>query len=496
MRELVLADYAVIAAFFAVMVGVGVYYSRRAKSDAQFFGSDKSVPWWLSGVSFYMNSFSALAFVMYSALAYKFGWVPVTVSWLSVPAVLLGAWFLAVRWRRAAKGSPIDYIATRYTPGMCRTLAVLGLPMQLLDNALKLLAIGTVVGVGMGFPLFWSICISGVIIVLYTFLGGLKATLVCDFIQFFVILAVVFALPPLCLGRLAALDGGTGLVHGFKVFLDRVPDGFFSFTNGKYGWTYMLVFFCAVGSTLSTNWSLVQRYYTTKSEKDAKKMAYLVAALLFLGPPLFFFPAMAARVFMPELDMGNSEAMNAVYATVCKSILPAGMIGMVIAAMFSATMSSLAGNFNAAASVMVDKAATPRRRMFAARGATVLVGGAVVALTFVMQYAQGAKDLFDVTNKMFGVFLPPIAIPMLAGVFVRRLSRRAGMVALVGGMAVGVALFLMGAAYPFLREFEWIFSLTGVATLVFIALGTALFPDKPEERAEVDAFFKQLSGDR
>ena len=505
MGELAYADYAVIAVFFAVMVGVGVYYSRRAKSDAQFFGGDKSVPWWLSGVSFYMNSFSALAFVMYSALAYQYGWVPVTVSWLSVPAVLLGAWFLAIRWRRAAKGSPIDYIATRYTPKMCRTLAVLGLPMQLLDNALKLLAIGTVVGVGMGFPLFWSICISGLIIVVYTFLGGLKATLVCDFIQFFVILAVVFALPPLCLGRLAALDGGTGLVHGFKVFLDRVPDGFFAFTNGKYTWTYMLVFFCAVGSTLSTNWSLVQRYYTTKSERDAKKMAYLVAALLFLGPPLFFFPAMAARVFMPELDTGDSQAMNAVYATLCKSVLPVGMIGMVIAAMFSATMSSLAGNFNAAASVMVnelylrmDKAATPRRRMFAARAATVLVGGAVVALTFLMQYAQGAKDLFAVTNNMFGVFLPPIAIPMLAGLFVRRLSRRAGMVGLVGGMCVGVALFLASYAHPnlaVLREFEWCFPITAVATVAFLALGTWLFPDKPEERAEVDAFFKQLSSE-
>ena len=141
-KGLAVADYAVIAVFFAVMVGVGVYYSRKSKSSEQFFGGDKSVPWWLSGVSFYMNSFSALAFVMYSALAYKFGWVPVTVSWLSVPAVLLGAWFLAVRWRRAAKGSPIDYIATRYTPKMCSTLAVLGLPMQLLDNALKLLAIG------------------------------------------------------------------------------------------------------------------------------------------------------------------------------------------------------------------------------------------------------------------------------------------------------------------------------------------------------------------
>ena len=500
-KGLFFVDYAVIAAFFAVMVGVGLFYSRRSRSASQFFGSDKTVPWWLSGVSFYMNSFSALAFVMYSALAYKFGWVPVTVSWLSVPAVLLGAWFLAVRWRRAAKESPIDFIATRYTPGMCRTLAVLGLPMQLLDNALKLLAIGTVVGVGMGFPLFWSICISGAIIVLYTFLGGLKATLTCDFIQFLVILVVVFALPTLCLGRLASLDGGSGVVHGFRVFLDRVPDGFFSFTGGQYTWIYMLVFFCCVGSTLSTNWSLVQRYYSTKSEKDAKKMAYLVAALLFVGPPLFFFPAMAARVFLPGLDMNDAGAMNAVYATVCRHVLPAGMIGMVIAAMFSATMSSLAGNFNAAAAVVTNeiylKAAknpSARARMVAARVATVLVGGLVVGLTFVMQYAQGADDLFNLSNKVFGVFLPPIAIPMLCGIFVRRLSKRSGMCGLVGGIAVGLALFVLGSrpSLAYLREMVWIFPATSLATVLFLALGTRLFPDSPAERAEVDAFFRQV----
>ena len=499
-EPLAFADYAVIAAFFAVMIGVGVFYSRRSRSSDQFFGNDKSVPWWLSGVSFYMNSFSALAFVMYSALAYKFGWVPVTVSWLSVPAVLLGAWFLAVRWRRAAKGSPIDYIATRYTPGMCRTLAVLGLPMQLLDNALKLLAIGTVVGVGMGFPLFWSICISGVIIVLYTFLGGLKATLTCDFIQFLVILAVVFALPPLCLGRLASLDGGSGLVHGFSLFLERVPAGFFDFTNGKYGWMYMLVFFCCVGSTLSTNWSLVQRYYSTKSERDAKKMAYLVAALLFFGPPIFFFPAMAARVFLPPVAEAD---MNGVYAILCREVLPTGMIGMVIAAMFSATMSSLAGNFNAAAAVItnelylkVAKNPSAAAKMVAARVATVLVGGLVVVLTFVMQYAQGADDLFNLSNKVFGVFLPPIAIPMLCGIFVRRISRRAGMAGLVGGIAVGLAIFVAGAWRPYLREMVWIFPATAVATIAFLAIGTFLFPDRGDERREVDAFFDLLEEKR
>ena len=500
MRELAAIDYAVIVMFFSAMIGVGICYSRRSKSSDQFFGNDKTVPWWLSGISFYMNSFSALAFVMYSALAYKFGMVPVTVSWLSVPAVLLGAWFLAVRWRRAAKGSPIDYIASRYTPGMCRTLAVLGLPMQLLDNALKLLAIGTVVGVGMGFPLFWSICASGLIIVVYTFLGGLKATLVCDFIQFFVILAVVFALPPLCLGRLAALDGGSSLLHGAKVFLDRLPEGFFSPTSGQYGWMYMLVYFCAVASTLSTNWSMVQRYYSTKSEKDAKKMAYLVAALLFLGPPLFFFPAMAARVFMPELDVNDANAMNAVYATLCRTVLPAGMMGMVVAAMFSATMSSLAGNFNAAAAVVtnelylkVAKKPSAAAKMAAARVATVLVGGLVVGLAFVMRYAQGSDDLFNLSNKVFGVFLPPIAIPMLCGVFVRRFTKRSGICGLAGGIAVGLAIFVIGGRYPFLREMVWIFPATAAATVIFLLLGTKLLPDSPDERAEVDAFMDKLS---
>ncbi|MBR3222978.1 MAG: hypothetical protein IKF72_12215 [Kiritimatiellae bacterium] len=491
-------DYAVVAVFFVAMVGVGVHYARRATTSDQFFGGDKVVPWWLSGISFYMNSFSALAFVMYSALAYKYGWVPVTVSWLSVPAVLLGAWFLAVRWRRAAKGSPIDYIAERYTPGMCRTLAVLGLPMQLLDNALKLLAIGTVVGVGMGFPLFWAIGISGVIIVLYTFLGGLKATLACDFIQFFVILAVVLALPFLCLSRLAALDGGAGLAHGFSVFLDGVPSGFFNFTAGRYTWVYMLVFFCCVGSTLSTNWSLVQRYYATRSDRDARKMAYLVAALLFAGPPIFFFPAMAARVFLPGLP---DAEMNGVYAHLCREVLPVGMMGMVVAAMFSATMSSLAGNFNAAASVVVNElylkfvpASSSRSKMIAARMATVLVGGLVLALTFVMQYVQGADDLFNLSNKVFGVFLPPIAVPMLGGLLIRRLSRRAGMAGLVGGIAFGLALFSVGARWPFLREMVWSFPLTAAATVVCLIVGTALWPDAAEERKAVDGFFARLEG--
>ena len=510
-KGLVFADYAVVAVFFAVMVGVGVFFSRRAKSTDQFFGGDRSIPWWLSGISFYMCSFSALAFVMYSALAYKYGWVPVTVSWLSVPAVLLGAKFLAVRWRRAAQASPIEFVAHRWTSRMCQALVWLGLPMQVLDNAFKLLAIGTVVGMMIRslFPpdypvdnvLAVAIGVSGIVIVLYTFLGGLKATLVCDFIQFFVILAVVLTLPFLCLQKLAAMDGGAGLAHGLQVFLDCAPAGFFRLTADMYDWKYMLVFFLLVGSNLSTTWSLVQRYYSTKSERDAKKMGYLVSALLFVGPPLFFFPAMAARVFLPDLDMASKDAMNGVYALVCLTVLPAGMIGMVVAAMFSATMSTLAGGYNAIASVLTNEVfcrlrphAGSEAKMRFARGATVFVGALVVGLTFLMRAAQGKSDLFDVTNKMFAVFLPPIAITMLTGILVKRFSRRAGMCGLVGGIVAGIAAFIAGAWHPVVREMGPMFAITCTTTFLGLFLGTRFWPDTTAQRDEVDAFFRRLEG--
>jgi len=487
-QGLAAADFAVVVSFFIVMVAVGVFFGRTQKSVSQFFGGGKQVPWWLSGISFYMCSFSALAFVMYSALAYKFGWLPVTVSWLSVPAVLLGCTLFAARWRRAAETSPLEYIEKRYGNGMRQGLMWLGLPMRILDDSFKLLAIGTVVGAGMGFPLQGAIIGSGLIILSYTFMGGLWAALVADFIQFFVLLLPIVFLPFLCFAKV----GGVG------AFLEQAPPGFFTWTADKYTWSYMLVFFLMLFSNLTTSWSMVQRYYSTRSEKDARKVGYLVSVLLIIGPPVFYLPAMTARVLMPDLP---ADQMNAVYALICKNVLPVGFMGLVIAAMFSATMSTLAGDYNAAASVvtndfykrMIAPDASPKKQMVMARLATVLVGATVIGITFVMQNAQGANDLFDVTNKMFGIFLPPIAIPMLLGLITRRVSRRGGVWGLLWGMAVGVVVFVLGSRWPGLREMGTIFFATTAATFAGLLLGTLRYPDDREHDEILTRFFEKVS---
>ena len=488
-RSLMLWDYLVIAAFFAVMAGVGVYFSRKSRDADQFFGGDKVMPWWLSGVSFYMCTFSALAFVMYSALGYKFGFLPITVSWLLVPAILIGAQCFAVRWRRVATNSPLEYIETRFGNRMRQGLVWLGLPMRILDDSMKLLAIGTVVGVGLGFPISTGIVASGVIVIFYTFLGGLKATMVADFIQFFVLFAVVLALPCFCLRE----------VGGFGNFVSQAPDGFFDLVAGKYTWYYMFISFVGTVINRSTSWTLVQRYYSTRSERDAKRVGYLVALLLFIGPPLFFFPAMAARVFLPGLDVNDPNVMNGVYAIVCKRVLPVGMMGMVVAAMFSATMSTLAGDYNSMSSVltndfyvrMLRPGASPRERMLAARLWTLLAGLLVIVLTFVMRTAQGADDLLNLTNKMFAIFLSPIALPMLAGFLIRGLSRRAGFCGLGFGMAVSLTAFVIGGWHPELREMTVMTPISFTATALALAVGSRVFPDTAEERRAIEEFFRK-----
>ena len=115
----------------------------------------------------------------------------------------------------------------------------------------------------------------------------------------------------------------------------------------------------------------------------------------------------------------------------------------------------------------------------------------VSALEFVIRTAQGADDLLNLTNKMFAVFVCPIALPMLAGFVIRRLSRRAGFCGLAVGMAVSLAAFVAGGWHPDLREMTVMTPISFAATVAGLWAGTLAFPDSPEERRTVEAFFRK-----
>ncbi len=485
--SLAVADYAVIVGFFVVMLAVGFYFAGQMHSIRDFFSGGNRVPWWLSGASFYMSSFSAFAFVAYSELAYLYGWVSVTLYWVTVPASVIGAYWFAARWRRAARTSPLEYIEERYNCALRQLLALLGIPVKVIDDGLKLFAIGTLVSVGLDFPLMWAVTLSGLIILIYTFLGGLWAVLVTDFIQFVVMLAAVVVLLPLAFQK----------AGGLQAFYEATPDGFFALTTEKYGWVYLVGLFVLIALNYSTSWSLVQRYYSVRTDSDARKVGYMVAILNVVGPPLLFAPAMAAHVFMPDVVDTKS-----VYALLCREVLPVGMVGMVVAAMFSATMSMLSSDYNSVAAVLTNdfykrlfgQQASERWLVMVARFSTLLVGLIALGVAYMIVSADGQGDLFQVMVKVFSIFLPPIAIPMILGLMSRRVSAWGALAGLLTGMTAGLLAYKLGQSevYGFFSNEQVMILTTCSTTTIALGLVSWLKPSGAEERERIEAFFTRL----
>jgi len=481
------ADLFILGGFFAVMLFVGTYYRGRVRSMTQFFAGGKRVPWWLGGISFYMVSFSALAFVMYSELVYKYGVVGFVLGWLSVPAAWLSARWFARRWRRVTETSPLEYIEVRYGLAARQTLAWLGLPTRMLDDSLKLFAIGTVVSAGMGISFHWAVVLCAGIILGYTFMGGLWAALVADFVQFAVLLGAVLVLPLLAFGQAG------GVSHVFQV----LPAEFWRVTRPEAGYsaTYLVSYFVLLFLNYSTSWALVQRYYSSESDRQARKVGYLVAVLYLFGTAIFYAPAIAARVLLP--DLANTKE---VYVWLCRTVLPVGVLGMVVAAMFSATMSTLAGDYNAVSSVLTNDVhrrlwphgATEADWVQVGRLYTVGVGLVVLGLTLLMHTFQGSRDLFDTMMKVFGLFLPPVAVPMLLGMLSPRFSSTGAQWALWGGAACGLLAFGCRRWMPGLARADVLTFLTTSAAVVLLELGSRRWPDPEHRRRQIQTFFEQL----
>ncbi len=136
-QSLQVLDYVVIVSYFSIVVFVGMYFSKFIKQAKDYFAAGAAVPWWLAGISLWMASFSAMTFVIYSQLAYKYGLVATTLCWVVIPAMIVAAAFLALRWRRARVLTPLGFMEQRYSKAVHQLFVWTGIPLRFIDNALR-----------------------------------------------------------------------------------------------------------------------------------------------------------------------------------------------------------------------------------------------------------------------------------------------------------------------------------------------------------------------
>lgn len=489
--QLTAADYVIIIGYCVVVLWIGLWFRKRLTTVGDYFAGGHQIPWWMAGISHYMSSFSAFAFISYAQIAYLYGFTSITLFWVSVPACIAGGMIFARRWRRARVLTPVQFLEIRYNLTVRQLFAWAGIPMKIFDDALKIFATAVFISVVCGFRLSWSVVACGGVMVAYSFFGGLWALVVTDYVQFLMkSLAILLMVP------LAFRASG-----GFKSGLSGLPHGFFAPVNGPYGWLYIGGFACVMFVSYNASWSLAQKYYSVPNERDASKAAYLSAALNFLGAPLMILPGILGRHFLPDLVATGRSADT--YVLLLVRLLPEGMVGIILAAMLSATMAAVSSDFNAVASVLtadvyhrlINRAASPTRLLNVGRWLTLLLGVASTSIGLWIAFSH-SESLFDLMVTVFGVLMAPTLLPLLAGLVNQRVTARGALTGFVAGLATGImmlcaktfwkpAAFMFGNSY----EFEGVSLLANtLMTLLGIVVGTLAWSRGPKEAGSAAEF--------
>lgn len=397
-------DIGVILVFTLLVFICGMSFAKSGKNMKSFFAAGGALPWWMSGLSLFMSFFSAGTFVVWGSIAYSSGWVAVTIQWtMCIAGLVIGFW-IAPKWQKTKALTAAEYIKDRLGYNVQRTYTYIFLAISSFSTGAFLYPVAKIVEVGTGIPISISVIVLGLLILIYTAVGGLWAVIVTDILQFVVLTAVVLIVVPL------AFDKVGGVVN----FIEQAPKDFFSFVSGEYTWAFILGFGLYNLTFIAGNWAYVQRYTSVATPKDAKKVGWIFGALYFISPLIWMLPPMIYRMLNPEL---GGLADEGAYLLICKEVLPVGMLGLMLGAMIFATSSSVNTTLNLSAGVIANDvykhfkpSASDQELVRVGRISTLILGLITIVVALLMQRMGGIVSFVFTVAALTGgaLFLPPI----------------------------------------------------------------------------------------
>ncbi|HPC14800.1 MAG TPA: sodium/solute symporter [Candidatus Hydrogenedentes bacterium] len=398
-------DSVIIVAYFAAMSAMGWYFGRRAKSTEQYFVAGRSYPGWILGVSLFGATISSITFVAYPADAFKTAYLRYLLCIMLPVGVLIASRLFVPFFRRGHVTSVFEYLEGRFGP---RTRTY-GASVFILAQCIRISLIQYLVALLMHRITGWSVptCIlaGGVVTAYYTVVGGIEAVIWTDFLQS----AILTMGGLLILGTIVwKLPGGMG-----QMFSTAWAEGKFSFSElGAEGsltpipWGLSLshktvVMLLIVGlfqwlAEYSTNQEVIQKYCASKTAKDARQAMWLCCLFsvptwgyfMLVGTGLFVFYRVFPDPAAADMLHGARKAEE-ILPYFITTQLPAGLSGIVVAAVLAAAMSSMSSAMNSISAVAITdvykrwfaRERTERHFVIAAKSVTfasslVMIGGA------------------------------------------------------------------------------------------------------------------------
>lgn len=466
-------DWAVLAAYLLIVFVVGALSARRQKTTEEYFLAGKRIPWLAAAFSIIASSFSALSYLGHPARVVRENAGMIGYAFAVIMATPFVIFVALPFYRRMNVTTAYEYLEKRFDLDVRLIASTIFILKRLFWMALVALAPSLALSVVTGLPVWACVTIIGLIATVYTALGGMSAVIWTDVIQFLTfmvgqILIVTFV----CM----KVDGGFSEIMRLG-YLDGKASCNFSPNMWQFTfWAALISGFFIALSDLGADQLSVQRYLTTKDLKAARKSLIFNASikipamllLLSMGVALYVF---YYRVHPGAFTLGEKELDKIVPFFVVHE-LPAGISGLVIAAIFAAAMSSFdSGLSSLVTAFTVDwyervlaRDRSDREYLVFAKILTVLVGIAITGLALILNHF-GQEGIIKMSNKYLGFFGGA-----LLGIFVLgMLTRRAKPLATAIAAVLGVATVLLISVFA--KEYVHSLWYCAVSCVVTVALG-------------------------
>ncbi len=456
-------DYTMLFAYLLGVLAVAFAFSGKIKDSDDMFIAGGESPWWVSGLSAYMTMFSSGTFVVWGGIAYKWGLVGATICAGNGLAALFVGIFVAERWKRLGVTSAAAYFELRFGRNSVRFYTVVNLFSKLIAISVALYSVSVILCALIPLPegapfrdpvtghlsVAWAVTGCGVLVVSYTIIGGLWAVLMTDVLQFFALSLCVLLVVPLCLSE----------VGGIGQFIEKAPDGFFSPVAAGFTWIFLAAWTVIQFASVGGEWAFAQRYLCVPRPKDAKKAALFFGALYIVSALIWMLPPMIYRV------IDSSAPPEQAYILACQYVLPTGMIGLMIAAMFSATASMVDSQLNVFSGVLTrdfyarffPSRSTEKHLITVGRVVVLALGAMMVAGAMAVPVFGGAQE---VALSIAALVIGPLMLPTIWGLFSKRIGKRAIW------LSVGLGFAVSGAIKFGFRENSWLLTAGDDASMV------------------------------
>ncbi|WP_010676991.1 sodium:solute symporter family protein [Bacillus timonensis] len=470
--------YVIIALYLIAALYIGHLTSKNSTA-VDYMAAGQNNPYWVVGAGYIAEFLSVSSFLGIVGIIYAQGFMPNGAYVGSVIGYIGCLAIFGPLLRRYGEFTIPDYLGARFDSNLVRGFSALLIFVgYLLYISVQLIGVALLLQLVFDMPYWVGVLISGGIVVIYTFLGGMKATAYVDVFQLF--FAWISAAIIICV----AVFRGGGMIN----IVDQIEKYYPTFLTNDAGlgnhWTVWSLIFIWIFGTLARA-DTVSRVFLAKSEREVYKAVIFVTPFIWAASLMFFFLGMAGKLLIPGLEGTDAES---IYLIVAQEWVPPVITGIAFAGLLATAQSTASGQLMVSSlaigrdiygkiigPIIKKRAITESEMVKATKFALIVmsvitVGIAVLKLSWITTF----------TNLSAATTGPAFLVTWLGGFFWKRSTKTGAVLALIVGAVLGSYTFLSGFSIP---SMPWLVAPVFTIIVTAIAFVIGSYIGKPSEKS-------------